>query len=230
MMHTVAVVSGGMDSTVLAYVAARRGEVTMVSFDYGQRHRKELAYAAKTAHKLSAEHIIVPMSFLGPLVAGSSSLVTADVAVPDGHYAQETMRATVVPNRNSIMANIAAGIAVARGANALALGVHAGDHFIYPDCRPAFIELLDALIQTGNEGFTALDFHVWAPFVNITKADIARIGDEIGVPWGDTWSCYRGGEIHCGACGTCFERREAFKLAGVFDPTEYAATPEYEAP
>lgn len=231
MTHTVAVVSGGMDSTTLAYVAAQDGPVTMVSFDYGQRHRKELEFAAVTASKLDAEHVVVPMEWLAPMIAGQSSLVTPDVDVPLGHYAEQTMRATVVPNRNAIMLNLAIGIAISRDAERVATGVHAGDHFIYPDCRPAFIDAVNAQVEVGMESFLPDGWSgVWAPFVNVPKDEIARIGDRLGVPWLDTWSCYQGGEVHCGACGTCFERREAFELAGVTDPTEYVSTPDYVAP
>jgi 7-cyano-7-deazaguanine synthase len=141
------------------------------------------------------------------------------------------MKATVVPNRNAIMLNLAVGIAIAHGATRVGTGVHAGDHFIYPDCRPRFIAHLNEQVLTGMEGFLPDGWEgVWAPFVYVPKDDIARIGQDLGVRWEDTWSCYKGGEIPCGACGTCFERREAFTLAGVNDPTEYAATPDYEAP
>lgn len=228
---TVAVVSGGMDSTTLAYLAAEEGPVVLVTFDYGQRHRVELSYAHRTAQALQAEHIIVPMNWLAPMIAGDSALVTPSVEVPDGHYAEDSMRATVVPNRNAIMLNMAAGIAIARGAQRIATGVHAGDHFIYPDCRPEFIDAVNAQLAVGMNGFLPDDWTgVWAPFVNIGKHDIATIGEDIGVPWDETWSCYKGGDVHCGACGTCFERREAFTLASIVDPTEYLATPSYEAP
>jgi len=220
-----------MDSTTLAYLAAQDGPVTMVSFDYGQRHRKELGFAAMTARRLEAEHVVVPMSWLAPMIAGQSSLVTPDVDVPLGHYAEQTMRATVVPNRNAIMLNLAIGVAISRGADRVATGVHAGDHFIYPDCRPAFIDAVNAQVEVGMESFLPDGWSgVWAPFVNVPKDEIARIGDRLGVPWSETWSCYKGGEIHCGACGTCFERREAFALAGVVDPTVYESTPDYVAP
>lgn len=230
--HTVAVVSGGMDSTALAYLAHGEGDIlTLVSFDYGQRHAKELTYAARTAEALDAEHIIVPMSWLAPMIAGQSSLVTPDIDVPEGHYAEDTMKATVVPNRNAIMLNLAVGVAIARGAQRVATGVHAGDHFIYPDCRPGFIAALNAQVEQGMEGFLPDGWTgVWAPFINVPKDEIARIGDRLGVPWDQTWSCYVGGDIHCGACGTCYERREAFTLAGVDDPTAYAAEPVYDAP
>lgn len=231
MTHTVAVVSGGMDSTTLAYLAAEEGPVTILSVDYGQRHVKELEFAARTAERLRVPQVVVPMGWLGPMISGTSALVTPDVAVPDGHYAEDTMRATVVPNRNAVMLNVAASVAVAVGAQRIATGVHAGDHFIYPDCRPGFISAVNIELTVGNEGFLPDTWTgVWAPFVDIGKHDIATIGETLGVPWEDTWSCYKGGAIHCGACGTCFERREAFTLAGVHDPTEYATTPSYEAP
>lgn len=228
--RSVVVLSGGMDSTVVAYLAAADGPVELVSFDYGQRHRTELSHAAATAARLHAPHHVVDLRSVTGLLAGRSALVTGDVAVPDGHYAEASMRATVVPNRNAIMFSVAAGIAVAHDADRVAVGVHAGDHFIYPDCRPEFVSALGEALLVGNDGFAVDGFHLWAPFVSLSKADIVRAGDRLGVPWRDTWSCYKGGDVHCGACGTCFERREAFTLAGVADPTVYDSTPEYEAP
>jgi 7-cyano-7-deazaguanine synthase len=132
------------------------------------------------------------------------------------------MRATVVANRNAIFVDVAVGVAVAEGADAVAIGVHAGDHAIYPDCRPAFVDAAERLARVANEGFAADGFRVLAPFVEWSKADIVRRGAELGVPFADTWSCYRGRDVHCGTCGTCVERREAFALAGVPDPTRYA--------
>lgn len=229
--RTLAVVSGGMDSTTLAYLAHEDGPVTVLSFDYGQRHAVELGYAAQTADLLDARHIVVPMPWLAEMIAGTSALVTPDVAVPEGHYAEETMRSTVVPNRNAVMLNIAAAVAIAHGCTRIGTGVHAGDHAVYPDCRPEFIDALNASLAAGNEGFLPDSWvGVWAPFVDIPKDAIATIGETLDVPWADTWSCYNGGDVHCGACSTCFERREAFQLAGVDDPTEYLATPMYEAP
>lgn len=228
-MKTVAVVSGGMDSVTLAYHLVDLGhDVHLISFNYGQRHKKELEFAKVAAERLGMPHDIVDLSNISALV--SKSALTSDAPVPDGHYAEDTMRQTVVPNRNAIMLNIAAGLAVTIGANAVATGVHAGDHYIYPDCRPQFISTLTAMLKVANEGFVSTDFQVLAPFVNSTKGDICARGDEVGVPWLDTWSCYKGGEIHCGSCGTCFERREAFGEAGVTDPTPYLATPDYADP
>lgn len=227
---TVAVISGGMDSVTLAYMLHSEGhDLTLISFDYGQRHKKELAFATQCAQQLGVPHHIVDLSCLNPLVA-SSSLTNKGIAVPDGHYAAETMKQTVVPNRNSIMMNIAAGLAVSIGARHIATGVHGGDHYIYPDCRPAFIKSLDTLLTVANEGFIDTKFTVLAPYLYWTKADIVTVGEMVGVPWSDTWSCYKGGDIHCGACGTCFERREAFIDAGVPDPTLYNSLPDYIDP
>ncbi len=229
--NTVAIVSGGMDSVTLAYQlrAESSGSLHLLSFDYGQRHRRELDCAQQAADALGAKWDLIDLRSVTGLLTGSS-LTDASVDVPDGHYAQDTMKATVVPNRNMMMLSIAAAVAVAEGATKIGTAVHAGDHFIYPDCRPQFVDSLTAAIRIANLGFCHPSLEVYAPFVNRTKADICSIGDELGVPWAHTWTCYKGGDIHCGACGTCFERREAFELAEVTDPTEYASTPTYVAP
>lgn len=220
-MKAVVVASGGMDSATLTWHYAAQGyDLILVGFDYGQRHRKELESLHKIAAHHNAEARIVTLP-IRDLLHGSA-LTSDDVDVPDGHYAQDTMKATVVPNRNAIMLSIATGVAVAEGAQIVATGVHAGDHFIYPDCRPAFfIPFADAM-NHANEGFVVDGFRVEAPFINMSKAEIAALGDSLGVDYGITWSCYKGGDIHCGRCGTCVERIEAFLDAGVEDPTEYA--------
>lgn len=222
MTKTVAIVSGGMDSTTLAYWLAHRGhDLHLLSFDYGQRHRRELSFAERTAERLGARFDIVDLRGITHLLVGCS-LTDADVEVPDGHYAEETMKATVVPNRNMMMLSVAGAVAVAEGAEWVATAVHAGDHFIYPDCRPQFVGSMTATLRIANLGFCDPGLQVYAPFVSSTKADIATIGDREGVPWAETWSCYKGGDVHCGACGTCTERIGAFIEAGVADPTEYA--------
>lgn len=229
MTRVVAVVSGGMDSTVLTYQLVKTyGDVALISFNYGQRHAKELTYANRTAVKLGLTHEIVDLTNITGLI--SRSTLTSDAPVPDGHYAEDNMRKTVVPNRNSIMLNIATGYAITLGADAIATAVHSGDHYIYPDCRPQFIKTLEAMLRVANEGFVSDNFRVIAPFVHVPKDEIARVGQSLNVPWDDTWSCYKGGDIHCGSCGTCFERREAFQLAGIDDPTQYIATPHYVDP
>lgn len=217
----VVLLSGGMDSTVVAYhVRDLIGPepIEFISFNYGQRHKKELEYARVTARELRGEHVLVDLSGLNGLLQGSA-LTTPGIEVPEGHYAAPTMKLTVVPNRNMIMLSIAAGLAVSRERGMVVCAVHAGDHAVYPDCRPEFIKQLADAIWIGNEGFNPPMLQ--APFVYRTKADIARRGQELGVPWLDTWSCYKGGELHCGKCGTCVERREAFQLSGIIDPTEY---------
>lgn len=217
--YAIAVVSGGMDSTVLAHLAVSLYErVDLVSVDYGQRHRKELDYAARSAAVLGCRHDVVQLPVGGLL--GGSALTDDAVDVPHGHYAAENMAVTVVPNRNAMLISVAYGIAVARGADALLVGVHAGDHHVYPDCRPAFVAAMDEALRIGNEGVG--NVRVEAPFVHRSKTDIARLGARLGVDWTSTWSCYEGGEIHCGRCGTCVERREAFRDAYVVDPTSYA--------
>ncbi|QBX35611.1 7-cyano-7-deazaguanine synthase QueC [Paracoccus liaowanqingii] len=217
-MTTTLVCSGGLDSVSLAHVLAGQGRLSrIVSFDYGQRHRKELDFAASCARRLDVPFHLVDLSGLGTALSGSA--LTDDLAVPDGHYAEETMRVTVVPNRNAIMLSVAFGIAAARGDAAVAAAVHGGDHFIYPDCRPAFTDAFAAMQDAALDGYARIALHV--PFVHATKADIVAAGARAGTPFAQTWSCYKGGLHHCGRCGTCVERREAFDLAGVADPTDY---------
>jgi 7-cyano-7-deazaguanine synthase len=214
--RAVVICSGGMDSTALAWEVYGYGyEVHLVSFDYGQRHKKELAYATRTSNRLGVRHDVVDLSSLGSLLAGSgSSLVSGSSNVPEGHYAQDNMKQTVVPNRNMIMLSVAGGIAVATGALAVYTGVHAGDHFIYPDCRPIFIDMVSRALFAGNEGFGNLQAPaIRAPFLYNTKADIALRMLEFSIPFEETWSCYNGGENHCGKCGTCVERLEAIAEA-----------------
>ncbi len=216
----VAVVSGGMDSVTLAHLLDSEGYgLHLLAVDYGQRHKKELSYAKRCAERLGASFDVADISGLGRLLSGSA--LTDDIEVPHGHYAEESMAVTVVPNRNAIMLSIAYGVAVARGAKVVATAVHAGDHYVYPDCRSGFIETFDAMQKKAVEGFGDPELSLYAPFVRKTKAEIAGIGVSLGVPFEDTWSCYEGGEVHCGLCGTCTERKEAFELAGVPDPTAY---------
>jgi 7-cyano-7-deazaguanine synthase len=221
--HAVVIASGGLDSTVLAYwLAARHCRLTLVSFDYGQRHRIELDHAAEIARLLDSPHRIIDLTSLGALLTGSA-LTDASVAVPDGHYTDESMAATVVPNRNAIMLDIAVAVAIAVGADAVAFGAHAGDHTIYPDCRPEFVERFARSVQAANEGLLVPGFQVLAPFLTLTKTDIVRVGEALEVPFARTWSCYRGQAVHCGSCGTCTERQEAFRDNGIADPTVYRA-------
>jgi 7-cyano-7-deazaguanine synthase len=218
----VVLLSGGMDSTVLAYnIAAQGYDVHCLSVNYGQRHKKELEFAAITARKLNAEHRIVDLSGLNVLLAGSA-LTSQEVEVPHGHYAADNMAITVVPNRNAILLSIATGWAVSLGASGVYFAAHSGDHAQYPDCKPEFVRMLSNALVEGNEGFMRAGFRIYAPFVNISKTEIAYVGDNNHVPFEDTWSCYEGGELHCGRCGTCVERIEALYDAGVNDKTQYA--------
>ncbi|MFV0411488.1 MAG: 7-cyano-7-deazaguanine synthase QueC [Paracoccus sp. (in: a-proteobacteria)] len=218
-MKTLVICSGGLDSVSLAHLIAAQGNLTrLVSFDYGQRHRKELAFAVAAARRLGVPHHLIDMRPVGEALSGSA--LTDDIAVPDGYYTEETMRITVVPNRNAIMMTIGFGIAAAKGDSAVALAVHGGDHFIYPDCRPDFTDAFAAMQRAALAGYA--EVRLLTPFVHRSKTDIIREGARVGTPFARTWSCYKGGRTHCGRCGTCVERREAFALAGIADPTTYA--------
>lgn len=219
MSGTVVLCSGGIDSATLAWKVAAAGTLErLVSFDYGQRHRRELEHAAAIAAKLGARHDVVDISGLGRFLT-ASSLISGGDAVPDGHYAESNMKSTVVPNRNAIMLSIAFGIASGARADAVGIAVHGGDHFIYPDCRPGFVDAFRAMQDCALEGMG--EVALYAPFVGTDKAGILREGAALGVPYELTWSCYKGGRRHCGRCGTCVERAEAFHLAGIPDPTDY---------
>jgi 7-cyano-7-deazaguanine synthase len=219
--RVIAVVSGGLDSTTMAYWLRAQGyAIAAISFDYGQRHRRELAFAEQMAADLDASWTLIDLHAAGLTSILSGSALTDDsVTVPDGHYADESMKITVVPNRNAIMLSIASALAVTREAGAVAFGAHTGDHFIYPDCRPEFVRAFERMVNVAVEGLASIE--ILAPFLSMTKADIVKLGDELRVPFERTWSCYKGGALHCGICGTCFERREAFALAHVADPTPY---------
>jgi 7-cyano-7-deazaguanine synthase len=219
--RAVAVVSGGLDSTTMAYALRAQGySLDAIAFDYGQRHRKELTCAERMARDLEAPFTLIDLHAAGIASVLSGSALTDDsVTVPDGHYADESMKITVVPNRNAIMLSIACALAVTRDAGAVAFGAHTGDHFIYPDCRPEFVRAFDAMVNIAVEGLASIE--ILAPFLSMTKADIVTLGAELHVPFERTWSCYKGGALHCGTCGTCYERREAFALARVVDPTIY---------
>jgi 7-cyano-7-deazaguanine synthase len=212
-----------LDSITLAYkVAASATLGRLMSFDYGQRHRKEIAYARRCAAHLKVPHDLVDISSVGCLLAGSA--LTGGTEVPHGHYAEETMRVTVVPNRNAIMLTVAFGAAAAQRIDMVAAAIHGGDHFIYPDCRPRFVDAFQRMQMKALEGLATVS--LYTPFLHMSKADIVREGAILGVPFSETWSCYEGGARHCGRCGTCVERREAFHLAAVDDPTSYE-DPQY---
>lgn len=211
-MKSICIISGGMDSTVLLhYLLKHREEVKAISFNYGQRHKVELEFAAKTCAKLGVDHKVIDLQNLKELVSNSS--LTGDEPVPHGHYADENMKKTVVPNRNMIMASIAIGYAVNLDFDEVAMGVHAGDHAIYPDCRPEFVRALNEVAKVAN--FKPIE--VFTPFLHLDKGDIAAMGRDLDVDFSLTQTCYEGTEP-CGKCGACFERKEAFEKANVTDP------------
>ena len=218
---TIVIYSGGVDSTTLLYYMRSEGHrIKALGIDYGQRHIKELAAARSICDTVNVEFRIGNLSELGPLLAGSA-LTSHDLDVPDGHYTDESMQLTVVPNRNMLMLSVAIAWAVSSDFGGVAYAAHAGDHAIYPDCRPEFVDALFHAARVCH--YRPID--VVSPFIHKTKADIVKIGDELSVPFAQTWSCYRGETLHCGRCGTCTERAEAFVLAGVSDPTVYSSTP-----
>lgn len=220
-MKAIAIVSGGMDSITLAYrLKADNYDLHMLTFNYGQRHVKEIESSQYFAEILGTKHDVIDISNIQPLLKGSA-LTDNSVAVPHGHYAEVNMKQTVVPNRNAIMISIAWGVAIAEATDVVALAVHSGDHHIYPDCRPAFIDSMNAALRIGMEGHRTEGLHIYAPYLNLDKAAIAADGESLGVPYEKTWTCYEAGEIHCGQCGACVERQEAFYLAGVKDKTPY---------
>jgi 7-cyano-7-deazaguanine synthase len=221
-MRAVAIVSGGLDSVTMAHSMARdASQLHLISFDYGQRHRKELEFARRAADRLGARWILVDLAAAGlAALLGDSALTDVDVEVPDGHYAEERMRVTIVPNRNAIMLAIACAAVQSLNVDVVGVAVHAGDHFIYPDCRPEFVRSFETMERLAMD---RPDLRIEAPFLDRTKSEIVEIGAHLGVPFEETWSCYKGGDLHCGTCGTCVERREAFQLAGVHDPTNYAS-------
>ncbi len=215
MKDSVIILSGGMDSTTLLYDYQERIALA-VSFDYGSKHnKKELAFAAQHCETLGIKHLIIPLEFMQKYF--KSSLLIGGEDIPEGNYDDDNMKSTVVPFRNGIMLAIAAGIAESNGLKHLMMANHGGDHAIYPDCRPGFVDAMSKAISEGTyEGLSII-----APYTNITKTDIARRGKELGIDYTLTWSCYKGGEYHCGKCGTCTERIEAMHDAGIEDHTIY---------
>jgi 7-cyano-7-deazaguanine synthase len=215
MKDSATIVSGGMDSITLLY--DKKDEIALgISFDYGSNHNaKEIPFAKMHCERLGIKHIVINLDFMHQYF--KSSLLEGADAIPEGNYADENMKSTVVPFRNGIMLSIAIGIAESNNLKKVFIANHGGDHTIYPDCRPEFIKAIDEAATTG----TYVNVRIEAPYTNITKTDIARRGAELGINFAETWSCYKGGEKHCGKCGTCVERKEALELADVPDPTEY---------
>ncbi len=212
---SVIILSGGMDSVTLLHY--RKDRIALaVSFDYGSNHNaREIECAREQCRMLGIDHLVIPLSFMGEYF--KSSLLSGADDIPEGHYADSNMKSTVVPFRNGIMLAVACGLAESRGLKHVMMANHGGDHAIYPDCRPGFVRAMGGAMREGTYEGVTLD----ADFTDITKADIARLGARLGVDYSKTYSCYKGGEKHCGKCGTCVERREAFSEAGIDDPTIY---------
>lgn len=216
-MKALVVFSGGLDSTVALYWAKKQyNEVETISFNYGSKHNEqEYKYALKTCKKFNIKNTRINLDFINQYF--KSDLLKSGGEIPEGYYTAENMKSTVVPFRNGIMLAIAAGYAESQNCDVLVLGNHSGDHAIYPDCTPEFI---DGITKAINKG-TQKNIKVVSPFCNISKTDIVKIGKDLGVDFSLTYSCYKGGEKHCGKCGTCTERKEAFMLAKVEDNTAY---------
>ena len=215
--YALVVFSGGMDSTTALFWARREfSGISAVSFSYGAKHNaRELAAANIICRKLNIPRLEIPLDFIGKYF--HSSLLKSGGAIPEGAYNESNMASTVVPFRNGIMLAAAAGLAEDAGFSAVILGNHTGDHAIYPDCRPEFIDGMAKAIETGTGGKVKL----LSPFCNMTKGEIAALGAKLGVDFSLTWSCYNGRDRHCGKCGTCRERKDAFREAGLPDPTVY---------
>lgn len=215
MKDSVIILSGGMDSVTLLY--DRREDIALaVTFNYGSNHaKKEIECAKYHCEKLGIEHIIIPLDFMSKYF--NSSLLNGSEAIPEGHYQEENMKSTVVPFRNGIMLAIACGLAESRGLKFVFIANHAGDHAIYPDCRPTFIESMSEAMAYG----TYEHVKVGAPYTGLTKGQICAIGGNLSIDYTKTYSCYKGGDVHCGKCGTCVERKEAFEQAHMTDPTKY---------
>ena len=215
MKDSILILSGGMDSVTLLYDCQERIALA-ISFDYGSNHNaREIPFARMHCERLGIPHLVIPLDFMSTYFR--SSLLSGAQDIPEGHYADENMKSTVVPFRNGIMLAIATGMAESNDLSYVMMANHGGDHTIYPDCRPEFVEAFDAAAHAG----TYNGVHLLSPYCNLTKGQIAARGRELGINYAETWSCYKGGDKHCGRCGTCIERKEALAEAGIPDPTEY---------
>lgn len=215
MKDSIIIVSGGMDSITLLY--DKKDTIAMaISFDYGSKHNaKEIPFAKMHCERLGIPHVVIPLEFMEKYF--KSSLLKGGEDIPEGHYADENMKSTVVPFRNGIMLAIAAGMAESNGLTRVYMANHGGDHTIYPDCRQEFVAAMSDATTAGTYTKT----HIEGPYTDITKGEIAARGKVLGIDYAETWSCYKGGDVHCGKCGTCVERREALAFAGIKDTTEY---------
>jgi len=214
--QVVVIYSGGMDSFTALNKAIQSGyQVAALTFNYGQKHLKEIDYAQKVCQELGIEHKVVDISAINQLIQGSS--LTSDAPIPEGHYEAESMQSTVVPNRNMILLSLAIGYASSIGASKVFYGAHSGDHAIYPDCRPEFVKKMNDVSLIANYQ----PVEICTPFLNDSKITILKQGLAMGLDYNNTWTCYNGRKKACGKCGACQERLEAFKENGLSDPLSY---------
>jgi len=214
----VVVYSGGMDSFTVLNTAIKQGlDVYALSFNYGQKHSKELIVAAEVCKQLNIPHKVVDITAINSLMAGSS--LTGDSEIPEGDYESESMKSTVVPNRNMVLLSMAIAYAVSLEAGKVYYGAHSGDHHIYPDCRPEFVDAMNAVSKIAN--YQSVE--IVTPFLNNSKGEILKAGLAMDLDYGKTWTCYNGREKSCGKCGACNERLEAFAEQGKTDPLAYEA-------
>jgi 7-cyano-7-deazaguanine synthase len=226
-MNAVTIMSGGMDSTTLAYIIAQDGvKQHFLSFNYGQKHVKELQCAVEIAKLLGGQHDIIDLTAVAPFLKGSALTDSEQVTMPEGYYAEENMRLTVVPNRNAMMLSVAWAVAIGEKAELVYYGAHSGDHHIYEDCRPEFVEALSKALRLGTHG--AYPSRITAPFLGIDKTEILRRGLRLKVPYWKTWTCYEGKAVACGVCGSCQERLEAFHQNDAEDPLPYSSRKLYQ--
>jgi len=212
----VVIYSGGMDSFTVLNKALKDGkEIFALSFDYGQRHVKELECASSVCNSLNVHHKVIDISAINQLLTGSS--LTDDIDIPEGHYEAESMKSTIVPNRNMILLSLAVAYAVSVGASQVYYGAHSGDHAIYPDCRPEFVQKMNDVCMIAN--YESVE--IFSPYLNVNKTAILTDGLSMGLDYSNTWTCYNGREKACGKCGACQERLEAFQENGAVDPIEY---------
>lgn len=222
-MKAVIILSGGADSSTLGYLLKSQGynELICVTYNYGQKQVKELEFAKIIAEKLNAVHHIIDVTFMKKFLKGSG-LTDDSIDVPHGAYTKENMSITVVPNRNTMLLSMAWSIACVEKADVLAYGAQCGDHYLYPDTRPDYFNAMNLALRLGTEDCRKNNLELIAPLLHKSKAEVITLGHKLGVPFEDTWSCYEGGEVHCGKCGACQSRAGGFKEAKVIDPTVYA--------
>ena len=224
MKKVVLILSGGLDSSILGFWLKKyySAELICITFDYGQKHRNELNYAKNIVQLLQSEHHLIDLSFIkNVLMHSNSSLVNPKFNVPHGEYTKQNMQSTVVPNRNSLMLTIAWTIACTNNATAVAYGAHTGDHYLYPDTRPEYFQALNNALKLGTEDVCNTQLKLIAPFINYSKSQIVLEGVKLHFPFELTWTCYEGGNMHCGICGACISRKQSFIEANVTDPTKY---------